>query len=548
MLTSHSYTKDSYIYIYILASIFLTSFTSLSFLSLTSNGAFADESVTDDVSITVPIACTMSGTGMTSHTATVNPGTYARNIGTTTLKVFCNDNAGFAIYAAGYTGDEIGGTNSNKLVGTNNPSETIPTGIATSGTSQWAMKLATSANATYPITIDSAPNTAGGSDAPFGDNNATGENNYHTVPNEYVKVAHRASSTDIGTNAIGAELTTTYAAYISSDQVADTYAGKVIYTMVHPSTAPVPGSQLIMQEVATWGSTVAAGQEVEVVDSRDGKSYTVARLADGNLWMTQNLDFDIGSTTLTHNSATLYADDTDLPSGTTWTPSTATYASSNTTWNYSASTPESYDPGTLYWNGTVATTEWDDYYDSCDYSGSTPVCNESLNPAANGTLTSSTGNSHYHLGNYYNWTAAIAMNDSSSYTADQTLVDQSVCPAGWTLPRAGVGEDTFQALWTEYGYDSSNYSFSDVSTLTGSPTYFAPTGYWYGSFGGAGAFGNFWSPVVLTSDYAYLAAFDMYGGAHPSGNFLRGFGNSIRCVARPVTSTLEWGSGGGDEE
>ena len=503
--------------------------------------------MTDDVSITVPIACTMSGTGMTSHTATVNPGTYARNIGTTTLKVFCNDNAGFAIYAAGYTGDEIGGTNSNKLVGTNNPSETIPTGIATSGTSQWAMKLATSANATYPITIDSAPNTAGGSDAPFGDNNATGENNYHTVPNEYVKVAHRASSTDIGTNAIGAELTTTYAAYISSDQVADTYAGKVIYTMVHPSTAPVPGSQLVMQEVATWGSTVAAGQEVEVVDSRDGKSYTVARLADGNLWMTQNLDFDIGSTTLTHNSATLYADDTDLPSGTTWTPSTATYASSNTTWNYSASTPESYDPGTLYWNGTVATTEWDDYYDSCDYSGSTPVCNESLNPAANGTLTSSTGNSHYHLGNYYNWTAAIAMNDSSSYTADQTLVDQSVCPAGWTLARAGVGEDTFQALWTEYGYDSSNYSFSDVSTLTGSPTYFAPTGGWGGSFGGTGALGNFWSPVVQGSVSAYYASFDMHGDAYPSGDFERVVGGSIRCVARPVTSTLEWGSGGGGE-
>ena len=34
----------------------------------------------------------------------------------TTLKAFCNDNNGFAIYAAGYTGNEVGGTNSNKLV------------------------------------------------------------------------------------------------------------------------------------------------------------------------------------------------------------------------------------------------------------------------------------------------------------------------------------------------------------------------------------------------------------------------------------------------
>ena len=97
MLTSHSYTKDSYIYIYILASIFLTSFTSLSFLSLTSNGAFADESVTDDVSITVPIACTMSGTGMNSHNADISNGTYTPDIGSTTLHAFCNDNNGFSV-------------------------------------------------------------------------------------------------------------------------------------------------------------------------------------------------------------------------------------------------------------------------------------------------------------------------------------------------------------------------------------------------------------------------------------------------------------------
>ena len=289
-----------------------------------------------------------------------------------------------------------------------------------------------------------------------------------------------------------------------------------------------------MQDVATWGSTVTSGNEITVVDSRDGKSYTVARLADGNLWMTQNLDHDIDSTK-TYTPA-----DTDIPAN--WTPSTSTYATSNTTWNWSATAPESYDPGTLYWTGTADSdgSIWQAYYDSCDYSGSTPVCNESLNPVANGTLASTTGNSHYHLGNYYNWTAAMAMNDSSSYTTNQTLVDQSICPAGWTLPRVGSGEDTFYGLWSEYGYDDNSGTFSSISTLTGSPAYFAPTGRWFGSFGDVGAYGNFWSPVVSSSYNAYFADFYMDGGAAPSDYLDRDYGYSIRCVARPVTSTLQW--------
>ena len=326
------------------------------------------------------------------------------------------------------------------------------------------------------------------------------------------------------------------AAKASSSQPSGEYRNVINFT-VTSNAAPDP--IYYMQDVATWGSTVTSGNEITVVDSRDGKSYTVARLADGNLWMTQNLDHDIDSTK-TYTPA-----DTDIPAN--WTPSTSTYATSNTTWNWPATAPESYDPGTLYWTGTVDSdgSIWQAYWDSCDYSGSTPVCNESLNPVTNGTLASTTGNSHYHLGNYYNWTAAMAMNDSSSYTTNQTLVDQSICPAGWTLPRVGSGEDTFYSLWTEYGYDDTNYSFSNISNLTGSLAFFAPTGGWYGSFGDVGAGGYFWSPVVRSSNGAYVASFGMDGVAYPSNDNDRDYGYSIRCVARPATSTLEWGSGGG---
>ncbi|MBR3353565.1 hypothetical protein IKG49_03175, partial [Candidatus Saccharibacteria bacterium] len=120
----------------------------ISGLVLASSIVSADNNSTvDQINITVPESCTMSGTGMNTHNANINNGTYTPDIGTTTMHVFCNDNAGFAIYAAGYTGDEIGGENSNKLVGTNASSNaTIESGIATSAgnpdISNWAMKLA----------------------------------------------------------------------------------------------------------------------------------------------------------------------------------------------------------------------------------------------------------------------------------------------------------------------------------------------------------------------------------------------------------------------
>ncbi|MBR2994778.1 hypothetical protein IKF32_02600 [Candidatus Saccharibacteria bacterium] len=194
--------------------------TLLSGLVLASNSVSAED-VVDQINITVPVSCTLSGTGQGTHNETIENGTYESNIGTTTIKAFCNDNTGFAIYAAGYTGDEIGGTNSNKLVGAST-NQTIVTGTATTAgnpdVSNWAMKLGTitSPTPTYPITI------------------TTGYNDYHTVPNEYTKVAYRNTSTDIGSSAEGATLTTTYAAYISKTQAADTYTGQVIYTLVHP--------------------------------------------------------------------------------------------------------------------------------------------------------------------------------------------------------------------------------------------------------------------------------------------------------------------------
>ena len=231
----------------VLGSIITT--TIISGLSLSSSLVSADESVVDQINITVPISCTLSGNGMTSHNAEINNGLYEPNIGTTTLHAFCNDNEGFAIYAAGYTGNEVGGGNSNKLVGTNaSGNATIDSGIATTAgnpdISNWAMKLAISQDSgdttgTNAFTIDSAPNVTLPSEAESGATQVP-FSSYHVVPNEYTKVAHKNSGTDMTDTTGGVKLTTTYAAYISKTQAADTYSGQVKYVLVHPSSAAAP--------------------------------------------------------------------------------------------------------------------------------------------------------------------------------------------------------------------------------------------------------------------------------------------------------------------
>ena len=126
-----------------IALIGLVGTTILSGALLTLPSVSADD-VVDTITITVPSSCSMSSTIDTGneHTAEINNGQYNSAIGETTIKAFCNDNEGFAIYAIGYTDNELGKNvlTSSELGATHD----IVTGTAISGnTSNWAMKLST---------------------------------------------------------------------------------------------------------------------------------------------------------------------------------------------------------------------------------------------------------------------------------------------------------------------------------------------------------------------------------------------------------------------
>ncbi|MDO4747362.1 MAG: hypothetical protein Q4A70_03450 [Candidatus Saccharibacteria bacterium] len=193
-------------------------------------GVMADDSAVSTATITVPVSCTMSGTGMNSHTASIENGRKVEGIGTTDIKAFCNDSEGFSIYAVGFTGDTIGNT---YLRDTNlGQTDDILTSTTLSGnTSAWAMKLGATTGTYTPIIAGSTAD----SEKQAGD---TDYSDWAAVPASYQRVAYRNSATDLdnGSTAEGAQLTTTYAVYISPTQKAGTYVGKVKYTLVHPAT------------------------------------------------------------------------------------------------------------------------------------------------------------------------------------------------------------------------------------------------------------------------------------------------------------------------
>lgn len=257
-------------------------------------------------------------------------------------------------------------------------------------------------------------------------------------------------------------------------------------------------------------------QEAQLVDTRDGKIYWVAKLKDGKCWMTQNLDLDLETTP--NHVAALTPSNTDISAA--WSPENATStvlsnSFSDSGWSYDDNNPYSADPGDWYWDGDYSST-------ACNYLTYNSCTHFSISPFSNGT--------HGHVGNYYNWAAAIASNDSSSITSS---APGSICPAGWRLP-TGSPSGELNALNSQYGND-----FSTDANLIASPLWFVRGGNVHNGYydlNDEGYGGYYWSSMVYNSSgYTTNQAHDLVfhsssvdqENPHPKNN-----GLSVRCVAR----------------
>lgn len=261
-------------------------------------------------------------------------------------------------------------------------------------------------------------------------------------------------------------------------------------------------------------SVTAMHDDYQALDIRDNKLYHITKLKDGNCWITQNLDLDLNS------SRPLTSSDTDIGwngtsySSDTWTPPTTVtnienYPNSST---FTAATPASLDLGDWYYDGGYT-------YDPCNFTQT--ECDH-----FDDEMFAST-KEHGHIGNYYNYPAAIAMSSTASVTL--STLDRSICPRGWRLPYYNTSTATYDlghVVIDVYGVrrpgqTSIQYTTPLFLVNAGMPTFYGQGGgyqgwYWTNSYGNNGS-----------TMYAF------YNGTTP---FAGGTGSnvaiSIRCLAR----------------
>ena len=297
------------------------------------------------------------------------------------------------------------------------------------------------------------------------------------------------------------------------------------------------------------------GDQYQAVDLRDNKLYYISKLQDGRCWMTQNLDLDLDSSkTLTHA-------DTDLGWGTdtttlSWQPSRSTIDGTNgdtyssgsyyfidannnySSWHYNSTAPESVDVGKWYWNGQYYESVTNNY--TRNDTGSNPIKFKKNDRFVN-------NGDHGAIGNYYNWAAAVASNDVSSYSSasyeNPAHAQNSICPAGWKLPTStstelSLGTDEFNNLLYYYGGIPNSEKDRNVVS---SPLYFVRGGdvgentnmYLVNN---SGYYGQYWSDATSGIDNnAYYSQGFTHGSLYMSSfstEGKNGTGRTIRCINR----------------
>ena len=543
----------------LLVSVSLLIFSVFIFTIPHSSATISDSSA-DSVTLTLSTSCTLSSSVLEAHNANLNGGQYKEDIGNTRINAYCNDNNGYNIYAIGYSGDIDGNT---ELIGESSSNYNIATGIynptGSNNSSLWSMKLTPGSGS--DITSSTPPTINNGYDS------------YNVIPNVYTLVASRASGTNmtIDTDITGSYFNTTYAIYASSVQPADTYIGKVKYLMTHPNTnAPstindidaafaVAGKQKVyqdeessyyaMQDMTTdiCNLVTRTGESTtsQLVDIRDNNLYFVTKEKDGHCWMTQNLDLDING----ENTKPLNSENTDISttaSGSGIYSTAYGYSESNGVWTWTpdtttASITVDYDNNTVNggWNHSSTLPYSADGGDTYIYT-SDAVANDTVYTSLATCEIDHIDCKHYHVGNYYNWAASIASNNSTGFNTQYDNAANSICPKGWRLPITTNNDQSiyeFGELLFKQGIitskTSTTYTINGFANIRKSPLWLVRSGTIYGSELQQATLSGYYRPsTVRNSDYSYGITFTKSSAASANAYDARYSGNSIRCLTR----------------
>lgn len=281
------------------------------------------------------------------------------------------------------------------------------------------------------------------------------------------------------------------------------------YTMSEISTM-----QEMTPEFCASVTMESPGNTARLQDTRDGKYYWVAKLADGNCWMTQNLELDLKSGQL------LEPQTSNVSSN--WDPHSTTYTSASRGEDNDAAI-QSWNLGKVVWK-TPNSTSYCGETDLCGRGGvanfSDSSCSAYWQNVSSGwapmteyrsdgityDAATKTYDSHYLAGNFYSFAAVSASGLGS------------ICPKGFELPISGDFDNLANAYQIAAG---------DAVKMVAAPLFLVrpgTVGTLYSNLSDAGNRGYY----RYNGGYTWRlfpSNFLSYGGDSDSNGF------SVRCVA-----------------
>ncbi|MBR2709583.1 hypothetical protein IKE72_00705, partial [Candidatus Saccharibacteria bacterium] len=250
-----------------------------------------------------------------------------------------------------------------------------------------------------------------------------------------------------------------------------------------------------------------------LIDTRNNKTYLVAKYADGHCWMRENLNLlmTAGSGIEAYNFET---------------KSIFTY------------TPEQYGT-TQTAEGTAWPADASDGARSFQRDKDNCIGGTDINTSGGSVATCDANKPYERIGVLYNWAAATAQTGDQAKDAGasgEQVIPTSICPKGWRLP-ANSGDYSFSVLMGSYGLPTTNQgSLTSANNYSGqlqNPLNFNRPGYYNlsnGALYARSAGGRFWSSVGYSATDAHYLNFHS-AAFRPQDGYSRGFGFSVRCVA-----------------
>ncbi|MBR2709965.1 hypothetical protein IKE72_02710 [Candidatus Saccharibacteria bacterium] len=249
-----------------------------------------------------------------------------------------------------------------------------------------------------------------------------------------------------------------------------------------------------------------------LIDTRNSKTYLVAKYADGHCWMRENLNLTFTENEGVIDNVVAY----DFSTGNTfdYTPDNATQTETGQAWEQDAK------------DGARSFKRDEDL---C-------IGGTDINTSGGSGATCDANKPYERIGVLYNWAAATAQTKNDNPQDKTGEVTTSICPKGWRLP-ANSGDYSFSVLMGSYGLPTTNQgnltSANNYSGQLQNPLNFNRPGYYNlsnGVLGNRSAIGHFWSSVGDNATHAHGLNFHSTH-FYPQGGGDKGYGFSVRCVA-----------------